>query len=703
MADLALASRGESAIVTADALPVGTLEGWMRDIRYQPAWRARADVEDDYYDSNQIDAKTLAEMRSKGIPEVFANLIAPTVDTVLGMEAKARTDWKVTADGDDSDEMAEAMNEKLHEAERTSNADRAISDAYAPQIKTGLGWVEVGREHNPFADSRYRLKAIHRREIWWDWLAKEPDISDARWLVRKRWTDEDIALLMFPKHEQLIKATIGRWQSFTDVFMEMDSASNTLASHWSVERSTTIEQHEYLDLERRRVCVYEVWYRKWVRGYVLRTRDGLVVELDKKNPFHKQAIAAGLATVESAIFPKMRLSWWIGPHRLADIPTPYPHNDFPYVPFFGKRENRTGAPYGMIRAMISPQDEFNARRQKIMWLLSAKRVTADEDAVLDHNAAAAEVARPDAYIKLNKNRLNKTSTAFQVDSDMQLNTQQFEVMLDAAQRIQDSSGVFHEALGKSVSGGATSGIAINSLVEQSTTNLAEINDNTRHARTKVGNLLLSLIKEDIGRAETSVMVGKRTPKQRRVVLNSMTAGKDGAMLRTNDVQRTKSRVELEDVPSTPTYRQQQLLQLTELTKALPPEIQALVIPMVIESTDLKQRHDIADLIRSRLGIQKPIEAMTPEERQQAQEQIDKLAKDDAFQEEMKALALAEAKAKMRKAEAEATLADAKTEKTLAETASIEQDNEHATDDHALNVAERVTTLNQPPESSEGKS
>ena len=694
MGELAQAPRGMDVAVGADALPVATLEGWMRDIRYQPAWRARADIEDDYYDGNQVDVKTLAEMQSKGIPEIFVNLIAPTIDTVLGMEAKARTDWKVTADGDDSDDMAEALNEKLHEAERTSNADRAVSDAYAPQIKSGLGWVEVGREHNPFADSRYRLKAIHRREIWWDWLSKEPDLSDARWLVRKRWTDEDIAILMFPKHKELIEATIGRWQSFTDVFMEMDTSSSWMASQWSIERSTTLDEYEYLDLERRRVCIYEVWYRKWVSGYVLRTRDGLVIEFDQKNPYHKQALASGLAIAEKAIFPKMRLSWWIGPHRLADIPSPYPHNDFPYVPFFGKRENRTGAPYGMIRAMLSPQDEFNARRQKIMWLLSSKRVLADEDAVHDHNAAAAQVARADAYIKLNKNRLNKTETAFKVYSDLELSRQQFDIMLDSGQRIQDASGVFHEALGKSVAGGATSGIAINSLVEQSTTNLAEINDNTRYARSKVGNLLLSLIKQDIGRDEMAVMVARRTNKQRTVVLNQFDPQ---SKLRTNDVQRTKARVVLEDVPNTPTYRQQQLLQLTELTKALPPEIQALVIPMVIESTDLKQRHDIADLIRSRLGIQKPIDAMNDQEKKDARAQIDKMARDEAFQEELKMLAKAEAEAKVRKAEAEATLAEAKTEKTLAETASIEQDNENETDRHALDIAQQVDSLNRPPE------
>ena len=54
-------------------------------------------------------------------------------------------------------------------------------------------------------------------------------------------------------------------------------------------------------------------------------------------------------------------------------------------------------------------------------------------------------------------------------------------------------------LGKDVAGGAKSGVAINSLVEQGTTTLAEMNDNYRVSRAATFELLLSLVKQDIGR------------------------------------------------------------------------------------------------------------------------------------------------------------------------------------------------------------
>ena len=41
----------------------------------------------------------------------------------------------------------------------------------------------------------------------------------------------------------------------------------------------------------------------------------------------------------------------------------------------------------------------------------------------------------------------------------------------------------------------------------------------------------------------------------------------------NDVRRVRVKVALDDIPSTPTYRLQQLQMMTEITKSLPPNLQ----------------------------------------------------------------------------------------------------------------------------------
>ncbi|HHS83704.1 MAG TPA: portal protein [Gammaproteobacteria bacterium] len=680
-------------------LATSVLGKWVEEVRYQPAWRNEADIEADFYDGNQLDSNTLAGMEERGIPPLIRNYIKPAIDAVLGMEAKNRTDIKILPDNDEDEEFAEALNVKHHEAARIAKADKAISDAYANEVKVGLHWTEVSRETNPFRP-KYRVKAVHRREIWWDWLSKEPDLSDARYLIRKRWCDTDILKLMFPQFHELIDNVASGWTTF-DYTLREEFRNTWLARAYDVEENYSIEEMEYISPERDRVMPYEVWYRKWMRGMVLRDpKTDLVVELDKKNNFHLMAIQNGLVQVEEAVYPKMRLAWFLGPHRLADMPSPYPHNDFPYVPFWGNREDRTGAPYGLIRTMKSPQEESNARLSKMMWLLSARRVVADEDAVHDKDALAAEIARADAIVWLNKNRINKTSTAFQVDDNVDLSRQQFDVMQDAKQSILDTGGVYNQMMGKDVPGGATSGVAIENLVEQGAITLAEMNDNYAYARTKTHELLLSLVKEDIGRDEMEVVVGRNTGRQRSVFLNKWEPDENGRKIKTNNVAHIKTRVDLEEVPNTTTYRRQMLNSLTEITKALPPDIQAVVMPMVIEATDYPRKREMADQVRKAIGIQKPLDQMTPEEQQQVQEAMQKADEDEQFQKELQALQLAEAQAKVEKAEAEAELAKARSEKTTVEAAKIEQDTDHGVDTHALDVASRAKELSETDEESD---
>lgn len=575
-----------------EALTMRELSTFLDEIRLQPNWRRTADVEADYYDGNQLDAETLQAMEDLGMAPIIENLIGPTIDAVLGLEAKTRLDFRITPANDAANkDMAEALNVKLNETERESRADRACSDAYASQIKVGLGWVEVAREHDPF---RYPIKArnVHRNEMFWDWRSKEPDLSDARFLIRKRWHDADVLALVFPQHKELINGACGAWADFGAMYLE--SGETGLNSALTRERGWAYNDMEWRDATRKRACLYEVWYRRWVRGHVMRLPDGRVLELDKTNPDHVRAVALGLVETRPAVFAKMRMAWYLGPHSLADMPSPYKHNDFPYVPFWGKREDLTGVPYGLVRPMVPMQDEVNARNSKMVWLLAAKRVTATKGMVKDKETARREVARPDAWIDLEQNQ--PANAVFKVESDFQLNSQQYQSLVDKREAIKNVGGVYNAMLGKD--GQANSGIAIQSLVEQGTTTLAEINDNYRFARAKVGELLLSLVIEDMGRQPQEIKVDN-VGKNKVVAINK--PREDGML--DNDIQRARLKVALSDVPSTPSYRMQRLSMLTEITKSLPPNLQALVIDFVMASTDLPERDQIVERLRRALNLQ----------------------------------------------------------------------------------------------------
>lgn len=622
----------------ADLLTQTALERYLQDSENEVQWRRDAAKEAAYYDGKQLDAALLAQYEDRSLPPLIRNLIGPTVDLVLGMEAKNKRDWQVSAEGDEDFERTMALNALLKQTERATKADKATSDAFAGQVKVGLGWVEVSYESNPWAQP-YRVCAVPYNEIYWDWRARKDDLSDARYLIRHRWLDLDVTQLYFPKKAALLERSVGGWADWD--MGQLDSITPDELEAFDEFSRTTLDSAEWLNTERSRVRLSEVWYRNFVRGQVMRLPGGRVVRFDAKNARHLQAVTYKLVTLDEAVFPIIRLSWWAGPHRLADIPSPYPHDSFPYVPFWAFREMGTGVPYGLIRRMLSPQDEVNSRLSRMYWLLSAKRVIADDDAAArPWSEVIEEAGRPDALILQNPQRRNKDA-GIKIESDFQLSQQQFMVLKDATQAIQDAAGVYQTMLGRA-SAGVDSGVAISNLVEQGATTLAELNDNYASARARVGELLLSLVVARIGSDETPV-VYEYNGESKRYVFNQRVPGTSEL---TNSLSSLLLRVGLVDVPDTPTYRMQQFKNLTEVLKSLPPELQMAVAHIVIRASDLPQKDEMARIISEVTG---QMAQGTPEQRQQqaiAQQQAEQ-------QKQLADMQMAEQQAKIDKLMAEA--------------------------------------------------
>lgn len=647
-------------------MDIDALTTFLDDMKRQPAWRVVADVEADYYDGNQLDPTTVAELEARGLPTVVVNLIHPTINMVLGMEAKTRTDWlvKPAGSGHQNDLLAEALTVKHKEMSRLSRAHKACANAYSEQIKVGMGWVEVSRESDPFRYP-YRVRRISRRQIWWDSRSEEEDLVDCRYLVRRKWHDVDVLKAVFPKWADLIDYSINaeaHWDpsQFTHSYPYL--RDNLIERDWGLDEA------DWRDSNRRRGMLYEVWYRKWVRGHVLKSEDGRVVEYDARNPMHQAAVATKYLTPIPASYPKMRMSWWLGPIRFIDMATPYNHNNFPYIPFFGFREDRTYVPYGLIRGMKPLQDEVNARRQKMLWQLSAKQVIADEDAVHDWNKVDREISRPDARILLNKNRIRSRfkDRGFEIREHQGLTEQQYQVYVDSKDTIQDVAGVWKEMLGKE--GGAESGVAISRLIEQGTTTLAEINDNFAYSKQLVGEQMSALLMEDLGTKLEQVELEPKGGQKRTVILNEPKKTRQGLPYRNNDVVRAKMRVAMAPVPATATYRDELMNRLTELTKSLPPELQALVMDIWVEASDLPDKEIIAQRIRKFTGVESPRDPqdMSPEERQQLEQGIEQ-----AEQEAAEVAELAELEKDKLAAEAEELRAKAAKDKAYAANKNLE--------------------------------
>jgi hypothetical protein len=625
-------------------------------------WRERADVAHAYVDGKQFTDEQQAALIEEGMKDVKpTNLVGRVVRSICGQEARTRTDPRVDADEDALQDLCDVFNPRLAEAKRETYADLAISNAYNSQVVGGIGWVEVARNSDCLAYP-YRVKDIHRAKMYWDRKAEDMLLRDARWITRMQWQDLDEVQAALPGFKELLENVSSGWSNFAfDNYVDDSLATNILLgryfraeSRWNQFR----RRSEWYDQARRRVRMYEVWYKVPAQAIYLTFSPTHRVLFDPDNQAHIAAVNAGRAQVAKGLTYQIRMSLFAGPHRLQDLATT--RRNYPFVPFIAYRDDEDGSPYGMVEGMIAPQDEYNARRIRINWLLRSKQVVLDEDALAEKANSLEEVVnqvnRPDMTVVLNPNRVNRSENAFRVESNLMLQKEQIEVMQDAKQNIQDTAGVYGSQLGQAASG-VTSGIANSLLIEQGTVAMGDLNDNYRHARRLVFENLLDLICEDHQQVDMPVKVGMG--ETARVVLLNHWNPEKGEI--ENDVKDAPLRVGLSDVPSTPAFKLQQQTQIASIITALgkvAPAAAAVMAPSFIEATDLPDRTERADDVRRALNI--PTAGDRKAAEQQRQQQAQEQAEQKALQQKAILLEMAGKEAEVEKTQSETGLNQAKT-------------------------------------------
>jgi len=601
----------------AGAFSLYGLERMLRDCMDQPEWRLRAKMASAYYDGKQLSELQRWHIRQEDLEERAINLIRPVINSVLGQEAKSRTDVKVEADDDSHYDIAEVTSAKLKELERETCAHMAVSEAYASMVKKGLGWVHVGRSSDPLA-YQYRFESVPVDEMWWDWRGQVGVTLDhrCRWVVRQRMVDLDEIEAAMPKHREVLRRSVSGWSQITedDGHLLGKPESFELSSAYENESrfNLIVKKWDWVDSARKMIRLYEVWYRVPAQVVVLHI-GGRKVVYNAKDPRHVEAVSRGLVKISKGITSQVRRALYAGPHRLVDEGTDKRH--FPYVPFFAFRDDEDQSPYGLIDGMIAPQDEYNERRLRVQWMLKARQVEMDSDALATEfntiDDIAANVMRPDFVAITNPNRQNKNHGAIKIRNDLVMQPEQFAIMKDSQELIQATAGRYTNQLGKAQ---VQSGIANSMLIEQGEQSMGEMNDNYSYARRKAFELAVDEILHDLRDENIQVPVG--TGKTRRVV---MLNGWTPAGMPVNRVEDAHIKTGLAEVPNTPAYRQQSQQQIATIIQALgaSPQAVAVLAPAYIEASGLSNREQLATDLRNVSGMPDPGDK---EGQAQAQEQ-----------------------------------------------------------------------------------
>ena len=638
------------------------LEAWFdeaRDAQSQSRFERMRDF--DYYHGYQYDEETLAVLQERGQAPLVFNLVKQVIDWITGTERRTRIDWNVLPREENDVTMAQLKRELLKYVSDVNKAGWQRSRVFFDAVVGGVGWIEEAIAKDKLEEPLI-LRWQDWRQMWWDPYSRADDLSDCRYVIRSKWMDLDYALAAFPDRAAQINAAAinvfdGDYESLEDeaelpqVFGHVRESGRT--------RQYPVVARGTMSLRRRarqRVRIFEGYYRKPERRTLIEGHGsgfhGQVFNKDNKD--HAGLLRDRVITTTEAVTDAMHYGLWIRGALLEKGASPYKHNRFPWTPCFAYRDDRDGQPYGAVRQIRDPQDDYNKRRSKAQFMLSTNRVLYEDGAIDEENEAQvlAEAARPDAQIRLRKGALSEGR--FRIESGAELLQGQVTLMQEDKALIHESSGVTRDNVGQE--SGAISGRAILAKQQQGAVTTAALFDNYRLFQQLSGEKTLSNVEQFMSLPKKFRILGRTGTAEFLKINQPVFDPFTGKVEFLNDVTASQADFVIDQMDYRETARMAMAEQLFETIGKLPPENAMALLDIAIDMTDLPNKAEIANRIRAQNGQTAPGKEDTPEA------QAAKAAQDAARQ-RAEELEYAEREANVGLKRAQTGLTQAKTRQT----------------------------------------
>ncbi|WP_126975580.1 portal protein [Frigidibacter oleivorans] len=631
----------------AERIHVNLMGHYIRELDRQAENRLEMALDEDFYDHIQFTDEELQILAARGQAPLVFNMIQTSVNWVLGTQRRAPMDYRVLSRKKAGTQAAERKTQLLKHVSDANGFDHVTSDAFASAVKAGLGWLEGGQA-GPDTPGPVMLRSESWRSMLWDSTSTAYDMQDARYLMRSKWLDADIAHGMWPDRRGLVERSIS--QASAGLFM-LDELGDEPMDHAEAEhfgfgasRGHTLTSGS---ASRDRVRVIECWFKRVVGDAAVIRGGQFAGELfDPWSPGHVGELNAGLASLSIQPRQIVHVALFTDAGLLDIRRSPYRHNRYPFTPIWGYRRARDGMPYGLIRGVRDIQRDLNRRAAKALHHLSTTRVTVQEGAVDDIETLRDEAGRPDAVIEYKSGQ-----PAPVVQSDTNIAAAHIDLMSRDAQMIQSIGGVTDENMGRSTN--AKSGKAIIARQDQGALATSTFFDNLRRSRQIHGEKTIILCEQFYTEAD-EIRITDARGNPAFVPIN------DGAP--ENAIAAFKADFVLGEEEWRLTVRQAQaeaLLDLGGRLAATAPQIVVQMLDLIVEAMDVPKRDELVKRIRQITGVEDPDadpNNPTPEQMQMAEQK----AQAAEMQKRQAMAALAEVEAKARKITAEASKAEAAT-------------------------------------------
>lgn len=644
------------------------LSYYEQELDRQYSNRIEQAIDHDFYDNDQWSDEDKAILKARGQHPTVYNIIASTINWVIGSEKRGRSDYRILPRRADASKAAERKTQLMKYNADVNHSQFHKSRAFEDAVKGGIGWIECGTQDDDDGEPVYdRYESW--RNILWDSSATEMDLSDARYMIRAKWVDEDLLSALFPDRREIVRRSAVTSADFSTETEYGDEAMD------SQEQTLDVVGHatNSAEFSRNRVRAIEVWFRAPVQKKRLRGGDFSGDVYEPGSGAHFAAVQSGQSVLVDKVTMRMHVAILTTDGLLYVSESPYRHNQFPFTPIWCYRRSRDGLPYGMVRGMRGMQEDINKKISKIQWILASNKIVMEEDAVPDLDELAEEAARPDGII------VHKANKRLELNVDRGLDAAHMALLSMSVDMIQRQSGVTDENLGRKTN--AVSGVAIQSRQDQGGMTTTGPFDNLRFSSQIHGAKVLSLIEQNYNEAKSFRITNMRgTPEY--VTIN------DG--MPENDIINTKSDFVISEQDWRATVRQANVEQLIELVMKLAPvnpQLGLVMLDLIVEGMDIPSREELVRRIRQITGMSDPdADEPSPEEIAKAQEAAEQAAMAKA----MAQAEIADKEASARAKGAQAAKADADTQAVLASIAGTNVASQKAALEAALAI------LSAPP-------
>jgi len=598
---------------------------------------------DDFYRGDQWDLDDQAMLESEGRPSLTINTILPTVNTILGEQSTRRADVQFKPRRGAQQDVADVLTKVYMQIADNNKLDWVEQQVFSDGlIMDGRGYFDVRMDFKDHVEGEVRITAKDPLDILIDPDAKDYDPKTWNEVFETKWmTLDEIEELYGKKKSEELRFIAENGNSFgRDSIEYEENRYGDIEPADDMFGATVVDEDDYKNVKSLRVVERQHKKMSRVFCFVDPTTGDQRESPDawpeaKSKKFAKQY---GLNLITKM---KRKVRWTVTCDKTVLHDDWSPYNEFTIVPFFAYF--RRGRPFGVIRNLISPQEQLNKIASQELhivnttansgWMVeSGSLVGMTPDDLEEHGAETGLVLE-----------YARGTTPPQKITPNTIPTGLDRIGQKAAVNIKAISGVNDSMLGSDSA--EVSGVAMREKSARGAVMIQVPLDNLKKARQYLAEKVLNLVQTFYSEQRVLQITNETDPLKPReeVTVNEMTP--EGRVI--NDLTIGEYDVVITSAPARDSFDEVQFaeaLNLRQVGVAIPDDA-------IIEYSHLTKKGELAKRIRMMTGVE------------QSPEQQEAAAAAQQMQMQAEQLTLAKLDAEVKKLQSEAAMNIAKVQDT----------------------------------------